>query len=83
MVLAIKIDAVMPEEVFRTEVDRLVRDVCETYEPMPGTERPLLPGAIEEERFERHRREGIRYGENEQASARAVSERLAVSLPWD
>ena len=83
MVLAIHIDAVLPEEVFGTEVDRLVGDVLETYEPMPGTDRPLLPGAIEAERFEMHRREGVRYGENEQAAARSASERLGVPLPWD
>ena len=35
------------------------------------------------ERFERHRREGIRYGEQEQAAARSASERLGVPLPWD
>lgn len=83
MVLAIRIDSVIPEEVFRAEVDRLVHDVRETHEPMPGTDRPLLPGAIEEERFEMHRRDGIRYGENEQAEARVASERLGVALPWD
>ena len=83
MALAIHVDAVVPEAAFRTETDRMVRDVRETYEPMPGTDRALLPGAIEEERFEVHRRDGIRYGEMEQESARAASERLGVSLPWD
>jgi cytochrome P450 len=38
----------VPEAVFRGEVDRMVRDVRETYEPLPGTDRALLPGAIEE-----------------------------------
>ena len=83
MVLAIHVDAVVPEAVFRAETDRMVRDVRETYEPMPGYDRALLPGGIEEERFEMHRRNGIRYGEMEQESAREVSERLGVSLPWD
>jgi LDH2 family malate/lactate/ureidoglycolate dehydrogenase len=81
--LAIHIDSVTPEAVFRAEVDRMVRDVRATYEPMPGTDRALLPGAIEAERFEMHRREGIRYGEMEQEQARAVSQRLGVPLPWD
>jgi hypothetical protein len=49
---------------------------------MPGYDRALLPGAIEQERFEIHRREGIRYGEMEQAQAREMSERLGVLLPW-
>ena len=83
MVLAIHVDAVVPEAVFRAETDRMVRDVRETFEPMPGYGRALLPGGIEVERFETHRREGIRYGEMEQESAREVSERLGVLLPWD
>lgn len=83
MVLAIRIDSVVPEAVFKAEVDRMVRDVRETYEPMPGYDRALLPGAMEAELMETHRREGIRYGAEEQQSARAVSQRLGVPLPWD
>lgn len=83
MVLAIHIDSVVPQAVFTAEVDRMVRDVRETYEPMPGYDRALLPGAIEAERVELHHRDGIRYGEEEQGSARAASQRLGVPLPWD
>jgi LDH2 family malate/lactate/ureidoglycolate dehydrogenase len=83
MVLAIHVDTVVPEAVFRAETDRMVRDIRTTYTPMPGTDRSLLPGAIEEERFALHREEGIRYGEMEQTAARAASERLGVPLPWD
>ena len=83
MVLAIDIESVVPLDLFQAEVDRMVRDVRDTYTPMPGTDRALLPGAIETERMEQHRREGIRYGEMEQESARGVSERLGVPLPWD
>ena len=83
MVLAIDIGSVVPAGVFHAEVDRMVRDVRNTYEPLPGSDRALLPGAIEAERTEKHRREGIRYGEMEQASARAASERLGIPLPWD
>ena len=83
MVLAIHVGTVVPEAIFRAEVDRYVRDVRETYEPMPGTDRALLPGAIEEERLQIHRREGIRYGEVEQGAAHSVSQRLGVPLPWD
>ena len=83
MVLAIDIESVVPSAVFHAEVDRMVHDVRETYEPMPGTDRALLPGAIETERTEQHRRDGIRYGEMEQESARGVSQRLGVPLPWD
>ena len=82
MVLAIDIESVVPLTVFHAEVDRMVHDVRETYEPMPGTDKALLPGAIEKERMERHHREGIRYGEMEQESAREVSEtiRCATAL---
>jgi LDH2 family malate/lactate/ureidoglycolate dehydrogenase len=83
MVLAIHVDSVVPEALFRAETDRLVRDVRETYEPMPGTDRALLPGAIEEERMRHHRAEGIRYGEMEQEAARRLNERLQVPLPWE
>ncbi len=83
MVLAIHVDSVVPEAVFRAETDRMTRDIGETYVPMPGTDRALLPGAIEEERFLRHRAEGIHYGAMEQESARGASERLGVPLPWD
>ena len=66
LVLAIQIDAVIPDNVMRTETDRMVRDIRETYEPMPGYGCTLFPGAIEEERMEQYQREGIRYGEMEQ-----------------
>ncbi len=82
-VLAIHVDSIIPSDVFHAESDRLVRDVRETYDPMPGYDRSLLPGAIEEEHMARHRAEGIRYGEMEQEAAREVSERLSASLPWD
>ncbi len=83
MVLAIDIASVVSPALFHAEVDRLVKDVRNTYEPMPGTAHALLPGAIEIERTELHRQEGIRYGAMEQASARGVSERLGIPLPWD
>jgi LDH2 family malate/lactate/ureidoglycolate dehydrogenase len=82
MVLAIHVGTVVPEAVFRAESDRLVRDVRETYTPLPGTGSALLPGALEEQRFTDHRRSGIRYGEMEQECARRASERLDVPLPW-
>lgn len=83
MVLAIHINTVVPEAAFRAETDRLVRDVRESYAPMPGSDEALLPGAIEEQRMEQHQKEGIRFGDMEQKSARQASERLGVPLPWD
>lgn len=82
MVLAIHVGAVVPEDAFRAEVDRMVRDIRETHEPMPGRDRALLPGAIDEERLQKYRQEGIHYGEMEQTQAREVSQRLGIPLPW-
>ena len=82
MVLAIHIGSVVSEEVFRDESDRMVREVRELYEPVPGYDRSLIPGVIEEEAMQLHRREGIRYGQREQEQARKASERLGVPLPW-
>ncbi|MEZ4622727.1 MAG: hypothetical protein R2867_45515 [Caldilineaceae bacterium] len=83
MVLAIDIASVVPMELFAAESDRQARDVASHYRPMPGYDRSLLPGAIEEEIREKHQGEGIRYGEMEQGNLRAASERLGVPLPWD
>ncbi len=83
MVLAIDLASVLPPEVFKAEVDRYARALRETYAPMPGYDQVLLPGAIEEETLRLHRRDGIRFGEPEQQSARRLSEYLDVPLPWE
>ena len=83
MVLAIDIGSVIPQQTFEDAVDRYVRDIRDTHDPLPGYARALLPGAIEEERFKTHRENGIRYGEMEQTAAREVSDRLGVALPWE
>ena len=83
MVLVIDVGSAMPAEVFGAEVDRYIKGIRETYEPMPGYDQSLLPGAIEEQVAKRHRREGIRFGEREQEAARKLSEYLDVPLPWE
>ena len=83
MVLAINIEAAVPGEIFRAEVDRYTRELRAICEPIPGTDRLLLPGHIEEERTAPHRREGIRFGEQEQAAMTALHEYFGVALPWD
>ena len=80
--LAIHVDSVVPHEVFSGEVDRYVRDIRETYEPLPGYDRALLPGAIEAERMAQHRRDGIPFGEEEQNAARHLHDHFGVPLPW-
>lgn len=83
MVLAIDIGSVVPPELFQAESDRMARDVATHYRPMPGYDRSLLPGAIEEEVQAHHQQDGIRYGKMEQEHLHAASERLNVPLPWD
>ena len=83
MVLAIHVGSVIPETAFYSETDRMVQDVRETYQPVPGTDQAMLPGGLEEERMREHRHSGIRYGEMEQESALSASQRLDVPLPWD
>jgi len=82
MGLAIHSGSGASEEVFRDASDHMVREVRELYEPVPGFDRALIPGAVEEEALELHRRDGIRYGLDEQAEAREVGERLGIPLPW-
>ena len=82
-VLAIDVKSVVPPEVFGAEVDRYIRDIRETFAPMPGYDEALLPGAVEERCMELHRREGIRFGDSEQKAARDLHEFIGVPLPWD
>jgi LDH2 family malate/lactate/ureidoglycolate dehydrogenase len=83
MILAIRIDAAVDLDAFHSEVDRMVRDVAESFEPFPGHDRALLPGAIEAERMAQHRLDGIKFGAMEQEAVRRVCERHTVTLPWD
>ena len=83
MVSAIDVDRICDSTAFRQEVDRYVRGIRDGYLPVSGTDRALLPGALEAERMERYRREGIPYGEPEQQAARSLSERFDVPLPWE
>jgi len=82
MVLAIDIGSVVPLDLFQAESDRMARDVATHYRPMPGYDRSLLPGAIEEEIKANRKQEGIRFGEMEQNHLRETSERLGIALPW-
>jgi LDH2 family malate/lactate/ureidoglycolate dehydrogenase len=67
MILAIGIDSALDLDAFHADV---VRDVAETYEPFPGHDRALLPGAIEAERME-------------QEAVNNVCRRLSVNVPWE
>lgn len=81
--MAIHIDTVIPDGSFRKEVDRFVKDIRESWAPMPGHDETLLPGAMEERNMKRHRKDGIRFGDMEQTAVRDMSERLDEPVPWD
>lgn len=82
-VLAIDVAQVVDPELFRAEVERYARDLKANHAPLPGTDAVHLPGELEAERVERYRRDGIPYGEREQAAARGLSERFGVAVPWE
>ena len=73
----------MPGDVFRTKVDRYTRDLRDTHDPIPGTNQIRLPGHIEAERTALHRREGVRFGAQEQHAMQALHDHYGVPLPWD
>lgn len=83
MVLAIDVAAAVDPQVFAAEADRYIRDIRETHAPLAGTDRALLPGAVEEELMATYRREGIHFGEPEQESIRAAHQQFDIPLPWD
>ena len=83
MVLAIEVAAAVDPQAFCAEADRYIRDIRETHAPLAGTDRALLPGAIEEELMAQYRREGIHFGEPEQEAIRAAHQQFGVALPWD
>ena len=82
MILAIDVASVVPPEVFGEGVDGYIRRIRESYAPLPGYDTVELPGHVEERIMAQHRRDGIRFGEREQAAARDLSEYLDVPLPW-
>lgn len=81
-IIAIHIDTVIPDAAFRKEIDRFVKDIRESWAPMPGYKETLLPGAIEEKNMILHRENGIRFGEMEQKAVTEMSERLGEPVPW-
>jgi LDH2 family malate/lactate/ureidoglycolate dehydrogenase len=82
-VMALDPDVIGDGAEFRAEVDRYVRDIRDGHLPLPGTDRVHLPGHLEAERMAAYRRDGIPFGEREQASLRDLGKRLRLPLPWD
>lgn len=81
-VLAIDVAHFGSEETFREEVDRLIRDIGQQMHPMPGYDRALLPGAIEAEREEVYRRDGVPVSTEIQQKLEETSKELGVPTPW-
>lgn len=80
--LAIDVSHFVPPEAFAAEVDRIHRAVGEQMKPMPGYDRPLLPGAVEARLEEKYRREGIPIGRSIIERVEPVARDLGVRLPW-
>ena len=83
LVIAIDPSLAASGDVFRAEVDRYIRDLRDTHQPIPGTDRIRLPGHIEEERTAKHRHDGIRFGETEQQAMQTMHEHYGIALPWN
>ena len=83
MILAIHTASLMPDAIFRAEVDRYTHDLRTNHKPVPGTDRIVLPGHLEAERMTEYRRDGIPFDIPEQQAMQSLHERYQVALPWD
>jgi LDH2 family malate/lactate/ureidoglycolate dehydrogenase len=75
--------AFVPREAFYEDVDRFHDDIERQMRPMPGYDRPQLPGAMESELAERYRREGIPISTEIVARVEPVAKELQVPCPWN
>ena len=83
LLLAIDVASAVDAAAFGAETDRYIRDIQSSFAPLPGYDRVLLPGGVEEEILRLHRAEGVRFGAREQNVAQALHEYTGVPLPWE
>ena len=81
-VFALDVAHFVSEEDFRKEIDRMHRDIASQMRPMPGYDRALLPGALEAEREEAYRLEGIPISKVTQQRVTETAKEYGVSVPW-
>ncbi|MFW6058671.1 MAG: Ldh family oxidoreductase [Phycisphaeraceae bacterium] len=66
---------------FKREMDDYARRVRQ-LRPVPGTEGAYLPGAIEIEREQTYRRDGVPLSDRHQRQLHDVAQALGFTLPW-
>jgi ureidoglycolate dehydrogenase (NAD+) len=81
-ILAININDFVPEDTFMKEIDRLHRDIGLHMKPMPGYDRPLLPGAVESELEETYRQKGIPINLEIKQRVETGVKDLNIPFPW-
>lgn len=80
MIVAVDIEAFTDLETYRDEVEGLVEWVCSAA-PLPGFERVVAPGEIEEATRQRRLRDGIEVPEPTWAEIIALAQELGVPAP--
>lgn len=78
--LAFRPDLFMPEERFRSRMDRLMREI-RAVPPAPGVARVMLPGDPEREAEQENHRRGVPVAPGTIAEFRMLAERYDVALP--
>jgi len=80
-ILAIKIEQFIPLDVFKRDMDEFVR-LSRSLKPLPGYDRPDLPGNLEWEREREWREIGIPVSPEHQGALEAVARDLGVASPF-
>ena len=80
-ILAINIENFLPMDLFLREMDAYTEFAHQCL-PMPGQDRPLLPGNLEHEYEKEWREIGIPVGPEHQKSLIRIADTVGVKTPW-
>ena len=81
-VLAIDVGHFTSASSFGEIVDRFISEICTQMQPMPGSDRAMLPGMLEAERQEIYQREGIPLAKETCRLLEEIARPLDVPVPW-
>ncbi len=81
-VLAIDVGHFTSASTFGEIVDRFISEICMQMQPMPGSDRAMLPGMLEAERQEAYQREGIPLAKETCRLLEEIAGPLEVAVPW-
>ena len=81
-VLAVDVDHFTSASTFGEIVDRFIAQICTQMQPMPGSDRAMLPGMLEAERQEAYQREGIPLAKETCRLLEEIAGPLEVAVPW-